>query len=347
MIRKPSIRMPSCVAAAVAVALVTATCAARAETPAEFYAGKTVRIYVGVSPGGIYSTFALLLTKYLSKHMAGHPDFIVQHMPGASGVRAVEYVYSVAPKDGTAVITPNAGVVLRVPLGINNPNYDPAKFIWLGGWGEAVNTVTLLKRNTKVRTIEDAKKMQVILGTIGKSSNTYLTPELMKNLLGFKFKMITGYRGGSPIRLAIEKGEVDGWCGQWTGWKLREPQLVKEGKLVNLVQLASKPAPDLKDVPLLSSLAENAEQKRMFTLIQTGIADRAIAAPPGVPADRAAALRKAYEDTLHDPEFVKDATARQFEIDPVSGDDIQSYAKDVMETPKPLVDKMKKAMGLM
>lgn len=347
MIRKSSIRLPSSIAAAVVAALFAmATCTARAETAAEFYHGKTVRIYVGVSPGGIYSTFALLLTKYMQKHMAGHPDFIVQYMPGASGVRAVEYVYTVAPKDGTAVITPNAGVALRVMLRINKPTYNPAKFIWLGGWGEAVNSVTLLKRNTKVRTIADAKKMQVILGSIGKSSNTYLTPELMKNLLGFKFKIITGYHGGSPIRLAIEKGEVDGWCGQWTGWKLRKPNWVKEGKLVTLVQLASKPTPDLKNVPLLSSLAKNAEQKHMFTLIQTGIADRAIAVPPGVPADRVAALRKAYEDTLHDPAFVKDATARKFDLDPVSGDDIQKYVTDLMSTPKPLVDKMRKAMGL-
>ena len=138
-------------------------------------------------------------------------------MPGAGGTRAVIYVYEVAPKDGTAIITPNAGVALRVLLGIDKASYDPAKFTWLGGWGEAVNTITLLKDNAPVRTLEEAKKTEVILGTIGKSSNTYLIPALMKNTLGIKFKMITGYRGGAPIRLAIEKGEVHGWAGQWDG----------------------------------------------------------------------------------------------------------------------------------
>jgi tripartite-type tricarboxylate transporter receptor subunit TctC len=347
VIRKCTIRMPLTVAAAVAAAaLAMAASAARAETPAEFYKGKDIHLYVGVSPGGIYSTFALLLAKHMPKHIPGHPNIVVQHMPGASGVRAVEYVYEVATKDGTAVITPNAGVAIRVLLGINKPTYDPAKFTWLGAWGEAVNTITLLKDNTTVRTLGDAKKTEVVLGSIGKSSNTYLIPELMKNLLGFKFKMITGYRGGSPIRAAIEKGEVDGWAGQWTGWKLRKPGWVKSGRLVNLVQLASKPAVDLKTVPLLSTLARNAEERQMFTVVQSGIADRAIAIPPGVPADRAAALRKAYEDTLRDPAFLKDALPRKFEIDPIPGKQVQIFVTELMSTPKPVVAKMKKAMGL-
>jgi tripartite-type tricarboxylate transporter receptor subunit TctC len=347
MSRKCNIKLLSSVAVALAAAaFAMAAPAARAETPAEFYKGKTINMYVGVSPGGIYSTFALLLSKHMDRHIPGHPDIVVQHMPGASGARSVEYVYSVAPKDGTAIITPNAGVALRVLLGINKPTYDPAKFTWLGGWGEAINTITLLKDNTTVRTLEDAKKTEVLLGSLGKGSNTYLIPELMKNLLGVKFKMITGYRGGSRIRMAIEKGEVNGWAGQWTGWKLTKPDWIKSGRLVHLVQLASKPAPDLPKVPLLSSFARNDEERQMFTVLQAGIADRAIAVPPGVPADRVKALRKAYEDTLRDPAFLKDAVPRKFEIDPVSGDEIQKFVTDLMAMPKPAVARMKEAMGL-
>ena len=196
------------------------TSAARAETPAEFYRGKTINMYVGVSAGGIYSTFALILSKHMEKHIPGHPNVILQHMPGAGGARALAYVYDVAPKDGTAIITPNAGAVIRVLLGLDKASYEPAKFTWLGGWGEAVNSISLLKDNTPVRTLEDAKKTEVVLGSIGKSSTTYLIPALMKNTLGVKFKIISGYRGGAPIRLAIEKGEVNGWAGQWVGWKL-------------------------------------------------------------------------------------------------------------------------------
>jgi len=347
MNRKCTIRLPSLAAALVAAtALAVAAPAARAETPAEFYKGKTINLYVGVSPGGIYSTFALILSKHMEKHIPGHPSVILQHMPGAGGARAIAYVYDVAAKDGTAIITPNSGVVLRVLLGLTKAGYDPAKFTWLGGWGEAVNTVALLKDNTTVRTLEDAKKTEVVLGSIGKSSSTYLFPALIKNTLGVKFKIISGYRGGSPIRLAIEKGEVNGWAGQWTGWKLTKPDWVKNGRLVHLVQLASKPAPDLPKVPLLSSFARNDEERKIFTAVQSGIADRAIAVPPGVPADRTAALRKAYEETLRDPAFLKEATARRFEIDPISGAEIQKYVNDIMATPKPLVAKMKKAMGL-
>ena len=340
-------RTPSALAAFVAAAaLVMSTPAARAQTPAEFYKGKEIQLYVGVSPGGIYSTFALILAKHLEKHIPGNPNIVVQHMPGAGGAKSIAYVYDVAAKDGTAIITPNSGVVLRVVLGLTKVGYDPAKFTWLGGWGEAVNTVSLLKDNTPVRTLEDAKKTEVILGSIGKSSSTYLFPAMMKNTLGVKFKMISGYRGGSPIRLAIEKGELNGWAGQWTGWKLTKPDWIKDGRLVHVVQLASKPSRDLPDVPLLSSFATNDEQRQMFTAVQSGIADRAIAVPPGVPADRAAALRKAYEETLRDPEFLKEATARRFEVDPISGDAIQKYVNDIMATSKPMVAKMKTAMGI-
>lgn len=347
MIRKFIIGMPSSIAAAIAAAaLVIGVPAARAETPAEFYRGKTINLYVGVSAGGIYSTFALILSKHMEKHIPGHPNVVVQHMPGAGGARSVSYVYDVAPKDGTAIITPNAGVALRVLLGIDKVGYDPAKFTWLGGWGEAVNTITLFKDNAPVKTLEEAKKTEVLLASIGKSSTTYLIPALIRSTLGVKFKIITGYRGGAPIRLAIEKGEVHGWAGQWVGWKLAKPDWVRDGRLVHLVQLASKPAPDLPNLPLLSSFARNDEERRMFSVVQTAIADRAIAVPPGVPADRVAALRKAYEETLRDPEFVKEANARKFEIDPVSGDEVQKFVNELIATPKPLVAKMKQAMGL-
>jgi tripartite-type tricarboxylate transporter receptor subunit TctC len=345
MIRKCILKMPSAIVAALAAA-VLAMPVARAETPAEFYQGKTIDLYVGVSAGGIYSTFALILSKHMERHIPGHPNVVVKHMPGAGGARSIAYVYDVAPKDGTAIITPNSGVVMRTLLGLSKAGYDPAKFTWLGGWGEAVITVSLVKESTPVRTLEDAMKTEVVLGSIGKSSSTYLFPAMIKNTLGAKFKIITGYRGGSPIRLAIEKGELNGWAGQWTGWKLRKPDWVKNGRLVNLVQLASKPSPDLPNVPLLSSFARNDDERKMFTAVQSGIADRAIAVPPGVPADRTAALRKAYEETLRDPEFLKDAKKARFEIDPISGDEIQTYVNETMAMPKPMVAKMKKAMGL-
>lgn len=317
-----------------------------AQTPAQFYAGKTVNVYVGVAPGGIYSTFGTILVKHMRNHMPGKPNMIVQHMPGAGGSIAVNYVYTVAPKDGTALLTPISGVHLRVVLGIDKPTYDPAKFQWVGGWGEAVNTVTLRKDIAPIATLAEARQKEIVLGAIGKGSNTYMIPALIQNMLGAKIKIVTGYRGGTPIRLAIERGEVQGWCGQWEGWKIGKPDWVREGKLVHLVQLASKPSADLPGVPLLSSFAENAEQKRIFEIVQTGYADRAMALAPGVPADRVSAIGEAYQKTLRDPAFLADAKAAQFEIEPIAGETIQKYVAGISALPKETVAKMKTAMGV-
>ena len=330
--------------AAVALAAWPAS-APKAQSVEDFYKGKTLTIYVGVSPGGIYSTFALMLSKHMGQYIPGKPEIVVQHMRGAGGTKAVNYVYNVAPQDGSVIIAPNAGVTKRVVLGIGNPKYDPSKMHWLGGWGEAVNTLTL-RSDAPVKTIDEAKKKEAILGAIGKSSNTFMMPSLLNNVLGTKFKIISGYRGGSPIRAAIEKGEVHGWAGQWMGWKLRKPDWVRDGKIVNLVQMASKRAPDLPNVPLLSDFAKTDEERKMFTFIQTGIGDRALVAPPGVPADRRAAIAAAYQKTLRDPAFLAEAKKRSYDIDPIEGAAIQKFVSDVMNTPKPMVAKLQAAMGI-
>lgn len=324
----------------------SSTASARAETVAQFYEGKTVSVYVGVSAGGIYSTFATMLSRHLGNYIPGHPNVIVQHLPGAGGSIAVNHVYTIAPKDGTALITPNAGIHLRVPLGIDKPTYDVAKFQWVGGWGESVNTISLRKDIATAKTIGEAKMNEVILGAIGRGSNTYLIPALMNGLIGTKFKLITGYRGGSPIRLAIEKGEVQGWAGQWEGWKLAKPDWVRDDKLVHLVQLASKPHRDLPNVPTLLSFAVNAEQKVIFAVVESGIADRALAAPPGVPKDRVAAIEAAYHKMLTDPKFLAEAKAAKFEIDPIPADQVRGYIAKIAKLPPATIATMKQAMGL-
>ncbi len=330
-----------------ALAALSPVATAQAQSAAEFYKGKTITIYVGVSPGGIYSTFALMLSKYIARHMPGNPKFIVQHMRGAGGTKAVNYVYTIAPKNGTVVITPNAGITKRVILGIGKPKYNPAKLQWMGGWGEAVNTLTLRKDITPVKTLKEAMTKVAVLGAIGKSSNTYMLPNMMNNVIGTKFKIISGYRGGSPIRKAIASGELHGWAGQWMGWKMRLPEWVSQGRIVHLVQMASKRAPDLPNVPLLTDFAKNDEQRELFTFVQTAIADRAFAAPPGVPGDRVAALTDAYWKTLHDPEFLAETSKRQYLVDPVSAKVVTAFVHKIMNTPPAMIRKLKLAMGLL
>lgn len=328
------------------ICLTQITDTARAEDVTQFYSGKTVNIVVSVEVGGLYSTMATIIARHMGAHIPGRPNVIVQHMPGAGGSIAVNYAYSIAPKDGTVVLTPNAGLHLRVRLGLDKPTYDPTRFRWAGGWSEGVNTVTLRKDIAPVKTLEEARQTQAILGAIGKSSNTYLIPALMNNMLGTRFRIITGYRGGAPIRLAMEKGEVHGWSGQWDGWKLSSPAWVRDGNLAHIVQLASKPHPELPDVPLLSSFARDAEERTILQALESGIADRAMLVPPGVPEARAAAIAKAYQETLRTPQFVKDASAAKFDIEPIQGETIQAFVASVAALPPATVAKIRKAMEL-
>tara|TARA_R110000787_G_scaffold93981_15_gene196521 strand:- start:367 stop:1407 length:1041 start_codon:yes stop_codon:yes gene_type:complete len=331
--------------AAIAAATMMTAAPAAADAAGDFYKGKTLNIYLGVSPGGIYGTLAHMLSKHISKHLPHTPTSVVTVMRGAGGTKAINYIYNVAPQDGTVAITPNAGVVKRVLLKIGQPKYDPGKLQWLGGWGEATNTVTI-RADAGVKSLKEAMEKEVILGAIGRSSNTFMMPALMNNTVGTKFKIITGYRGGSPIRKAIETGELHGWSGQWLGWKLRKADWIRDGKIVNLVQMASKKSPDLPDVPLLSELAKDDEQREMFEFVQTGLGDKAFIVAPGVPKDRAAVLSKAYMATLRDPEFVAEMTKRSYTIDPIEQARIEAWVKKVMATPKERIETLRKLMGL-
>lgn len=315
------------------------------QSVADFYKGKTVQVYVGVSPGGIYSTFAQIMSRHIGQFIPGNPTVIVKHLRGAGGTKALNFVYNVAPKDGSVVITPNAGIAKRVLLRIGKNKFDPRKMHWVGGWGEAINTVTL-KQPAPVKTLKEAMEKEVILGAIGKSSNTFLIPSLMNSLLGTKFKLITGYRGGSPIRLAIDKGELNGWAGQWMGWKLRKPDLVRDGKLNILVQLGSQRAKDLPNVPLLTDFAKDQNQRDMFKFASSGVADRALALPPGVPADRIKAIGDAYQKMLRDPKFLAEAKKSSYDINPISAKTINDAISASYALPTETIDNMRAAMGL-
>ncbi len=328
-----------------AAAVLGISSAAHANSAADFYKGKTLTIYVGVSPGGIYGTMAQLLSKHMAKHMVGKPTIIVKHLRGAGGTKAMNYVYNVAPQDGSVAIAPNAGIDKRKLLKLTKAKYDPSKLQWLGGWGEATNTMTL-RKDAGVHSIAQAKKKVAIVGAIGRSNNTYMLPSLLNNVLGTKFKIITGYRGGSPIRKAIETGELNGWAGGWLGWTLRKADWIRDGKIVTLVQMGSKKHPDLPNVPLLSDLAENAEQREIFKFIQSGVSDRAFAVAPRVPKDRSAALGKAYWATLHDKDFRKQAKGRSFHITPIPGPEIQKFVNNMMKMSPAKVEKVRKMLGL-
>lgn len=329
-----------------ATVLATAIAApAQAQSAADFYKDRTLTIYVGVSPGGIYGTFAQLLSRHMSRHMPGKPTIVIQHLRGAGGTKAMNYVYNVAPQDGSVAMAPNAGITKRVVLRLIKAKYNPGKMQWLGGWGEGTNTLTL-RTDTGVKSIKEAKSKQAVVGAIGRSNNTFMLPSLLNNALGTKFKIITGYRGGSPIRKAIESGELHGWAGQWLGWKLRKADWIRDGKIVTLVQMATKRHPDLPNVPLLTDFATTAEQRDLFAFVQTGISDKAFVVAPRVPSDRANALAKAYMATLHDKKFLAAMTKRSYIVDPIPGAKVQAFVNELMRTPKAKIEKLRDLMGL-
>ncbi len=319
--------------------------AASAQSAADFYKGRTLTVYVGVSPGGIYGTFAQLLSRHMGRHLAGKPTIVIQFLRGAGGTKAVNYIYNVAAQDGSVAIAPNAGIAKRVILRLTKARYEPAKMQWLGGWGEATNTMTL-RKDAGVHSIDAAKKKQAIVGAIGRSNNTFMLPSLLNNTIGTKFKIITGYRGGSPIRKAIESGELHGWAGQWLGWKLRKSDWIRDGKIVNLVQMATKKHPDLPNVPLLTDLATTDEQRELMAFVQTGISDKAFVVAPRVPKDRSDALAKAYWATLHDKAFLAQMTKRHYLIDPVPGPVVQKAVEEIMSISPAKVEKLRALMGL-
>jgi tripartite-type tricarboxylate transporter receptor subunit TctC len=332
--------------AAAAAALTFSTMgAAHADAVSDFYKGKTVTIYVGLAAGGVYSTIATIMARYMPAHIPGNPTVIVEHQPGAGGLVSSNNVYNVLPKDGTILHTPNGGLTKRIVLGEPAARIDPKKWNWLGGWGEAVNDCTVWKKSPAT-TLEEAKQKVDIIGAIDTGSNTYTNPMLMNNILGTKFKIVPGYGGGSQIRLAMEKGEVDGFCGQFEGWKSVKPEWLREGRLSHLVQLASKRSPDMPNTPLLSEFARNDEERQIFEFVQSGVEDRAMVMAPGVPADRVAAMEKAYMETLADPKFVEEASRSQFEITPVSGAEIRAYVDRITAMKPDTIQKIKKAEGI-
>jgi tripartite-type tricarboxylate transporter receptor subunit TctC len=319
--------------------------AGRADAVSDFYKGKTVSIYVGVAAGGLYSTFAQLLSRHIGKHMPGNPTFVVEHQPGAGGIVAANNVYNVLPKDGTIVFTPLSQTAKRVVLGDPAPRYDPKKWNWLGAWGEAAVSCTVMA-NAPATTIEGAKQKEVVIGALDTGSLTYTYPIALNALLGTKFKVVPGYPGANNVRLAMEKGEVHGLCAQYDGWKSTRPEWVAQKKITTIIQFASKRTADLPDAPTLSEFAKTDEERQIMKFIDWGVEDRAIVMAPGVPADRVAAMEKAYMDTLADPAFLKDAEGLQFEIQPITGKTIREFVDDIMALKPETVEKIKKAMGI-
>ena len=317
-----------------------------AQPAADFYRGKTVKFVVGSNTGGSYDTYSRLLAQFMGRHIPGNPNLVVENMPGASGTKSAHYLAEIAPKDGSVIGMFNQSMPQRQMFEPDQVQFDLSKFGWIGAMNTST-TVFITWHASGVKTLEDAKKKEVIMGALSATGGNSVYPLLINAFLGTKFKVVLGYQGGNTIQLAMERGEVDGRAAVvWSGLKAGWPHWFAEKKVHVLLQTGLQKEKDLPDVPLLLDLARNEEEKAIFRFVSSDSAiGFPVTAPPGIPADRLAALQKAFNDTMKDPDFLKAAADRKLEIEPSSGNEVKKVVADMISTPKDVIAKIKQALS--
>jgi tripartite-type tricarboxylate transporter receptor subunit TctC len=314
--------------------------AARAQSVADFYRGKTIDLNIGYSVGGGYDLYTRLIARRLGQHIPGNPTVVPKNMEGAGSLRLANYLYSAAPNDGTAIGAVSRGAAFDPLLNEKGARFDASKFSWIGSANNEVS-VCVARPSSGMTKFNDLVTNELTIGSTGAADDTYQFPALINAVLGTKFKIVTGYPGGNDVSLALERGEVQGRCGwSWSSIKTTRVNWVRDKRIIVLVQMALSKHPDLPDVPLIMDLAKTDEQRQIFKMIfarQT--MGRPYVAPPGVPADRLAALRQAFMDTMADKEFLSEAEQNKFEINPVSGEQLEALVKEIYQTPPEVAKK--------
>jgi tripartite-type tricarboxylate transporter receptor subunit TctC len=322
------------------VAVIVALCPislACAQSPADFYRGRSVDLYIGYSAGGGYDVYARLLARHMGRFIPGNPRIVAKNMPGAGSLVLANWLYNVAPKDGSAFGTIGRGVAFDPLLGSTKAQFDAAKFAWIGSMNDEVS-VCVSWHTSGITRLEQVQQRELTVGGTGPAADTDQFPKVLNAAIGTRFKIVTGYPGGNDVDLAMERGEVMGRCGwSWSSVVATHKSWIDDNKINVLVQLSLSKHPDLPNVPLAMDLAKSIEQKQIFKLVfARQPMGRPFLAPPGIPAGRASALRKAFMDTVRDKEFLVEAEKMKLEINPVSGDAVQEIVQEVYQTPKPV-----------
>lgn len=318
---------------------------AAAQSPAEFYKDKTVTVTIGFSPGGTYDLFGRMVARHIGKHLPGSPKVIAQNMPGAGSLRAANWLYSVAPKDGTQLATVSQSMAIEEALGNKAVRYKAAEFNWIGRVTSNIE-VHVIWHASKGTTIEGAKSAVIPVASTGPGSPSEAYPKLMNALLGTKFKLVRGYPGSTNGLLAMERGEVDGALTSWNTMKSTRKKLLDDKKMILLVQYVSQRSPELKDVPAVVELASNDEDRKLLAFAASSAeVGRSILAPPGVPADRVAALRAAFDAAMKDPALLAEVNKARLDFVPASGAELQKIIQDTASTPPALIERMKKILA--
>ena len=326
----------------VALAAGLAILASAAHAQQVDYAGKTVTIISSFGPGGGYTTYAELLARHLGAHLPGRPNVIVKTMPGAGGLNGTNYLANVAARDGSVLGVIPQTVAIAQALGEKGLRYDVRAFNWIGRVNSNVE-VEQTWHTSAVKTIEDAKTKQAVVGGTGPESSSVVFPRILNAMFGMKFKVVAGYEGVNMVSLAMERGEVEGMVRPWAVIKTVHPEWLSEKNINLIVQYALARHPEIADVPAVVDLAGNAEQRQILSLYASGSdIGRSIVAPPGIPADAVATLRAAFMETMRDPALIAEVKTRGMDIDPLSGEKLQKIVARAVEVTPQVVETAKK-----
>ena len=311
----------------------------------DFYKGKTIDLVIGYTPGATYDLYARLMSRHLGDHIPGNPRIVPRNLAGAGSRVAVNYIYNFAPQDGTALGPADQSLAVEQAMGDKQLAVDVNKLQWIGNPVVSNNT-SVAWHTSQIRSVDDARAREVTMGATGSSTSSQY-PRLMNALLGTKFKVILGYPGANDINLAMERGEVAGkGSDSWAAWKATRPDWLRDKKINILVQIGLTKNPEMGDAPLLMDLAKNDEDRQVMKLLSTSVViGRPLFAGPGVPAERVSMLRRAFDETMTDPDFIKDAKEGKMDLDPVSGADLQKLIGEIVATPKHIADRLVDIIG--
>lgn len=300
--------------AALVAFAVTLSAPAAAQTPVDFYKGKTVSILMGTGPGGSYDLYGRTIAEHLGRHIPGHPHVVIEHMPGAGGVIAGNHIYGPGPQDGSKILLSHALPLVErmTPKGVQ---FETARMHWLGAYDSIAQMMTLW-HTVPVRTLDELRTGDFVVGSFNKLHLSYQWAMLTKNILGANYKVTTGYPSGNHLNLAMERGEVAGWTASWETFASGRPDWLRDKKVRFFVQYTVERMRELPDIPTLAEVS-SPDKRPMAEFIASGTPfARALAVGPAVPKDRVAALRRAFDDLMQDPEFLAVAKKRKLDINP-------------------------------
>ena len=326
--------------ACIAAALAGFASPCLAQTNAEPFAGKTIQMVIGVSPGGGYDLWGRTVIRHIVNHLPGRPAGVPQNMPGAGSMTALNYLYNVAPKDGTAIGIVARDVALAPLQGTEGARFDATRLSWIGTPALETN-VCVSWHAARAKTAADLLTTEMILGTVGPGSGSHNYPKALNGLLGMKFKLIPGFPGSADVFLAMERGEVEGFCESLDSVVAKRPDWIRSGKINVLFQGGAQRHPDIPDAPLIFDLARNARERTAIEFLYAGQGiGRPFLAPPDLQPGRLQLLRDAFDAMLKDADFLAEVKKQGLDLQPQSGAALEALIRRTYATPKDIVERV-------